>query len=145
MDGLTAARLQQPGGYAALLTPVPIHNFRLYLYPALVLGQGFLGGRNPQQQRVHFPSEALTLNAARRQRRIWRPLLFVAWRVSTSICHFATNAALTSWIKSWSPQVGSFSAWWLNRDQPRYSCHLPTLVKQPTRRLDHGSLCHQRR
>src|SRR5215207_7134012 len=31
MDGLTAARLQQPGGYAALFTPAAIHNFRLYL------------------------------------------------------------------------------------------------------------------
>jgi Recombinase len=31
MDGLAAARLQQPGGYAALLTSAPIHNFRLYL------------------------------------------------------------------------------------------------------------------
>ena len=31
MDGLTAARLQQPGGYAALLAPARIHNFRLYL------------------------------------------------------------------------------------------------------------------
>ena len=29
MDGLAAARLQQPGGYAALLTPTHIHNFRL--------------------------------------------------------------------------------------------------------------------
>lgn len=31
MDGLAAARHQQPGGYAALLTPAPIDNFRLYL------------------------------------------------------------------------------------------------------------------
>ena len=29
VDGLTAVRLQQPGGYAALLTPTQIHNFRL--------------------------------------------------------------------------------------------------------------------
>jgi hypothetical protein len=31
MDGFAAARLQQPGGYAALLTAPRIHNFRLYL------------------------------------------------------------------------------------------------------------------
>jgi hypothetical protein len=29
VDSLSAIRLQQPGGYAALLTPAPVHNFRL--------------------------------------------------------------------------------------------------------------------
>jgi hypothetical protein len=31
MDGLIVVRLQQPEGYAALLTSASIHNFRLYL------------------------------------------------------------------------------------------------------------------
>jgi hypothetical protein len=31
MDGLIVVRLQQPDGYAALLTSASIHNFRLYL------------------------------------------------------------------------------------------------------------------
>ena len=29
MDGFASSGLQQPGGYAALLTPTSIHNFRL--------------------------------------------------------------------------------------------------------------------
>jgi hypothetical protein len=31
LDGSSAARLQQPGGYAALFTRKPVHNFWLYL------------------------------------------------------------------------------------------------------------------